>query len=312
MSSFSGHAGPYALGTFRAGRREFAALVVRERILPITDVAGLHHPTVRDLLEHWMAVQPELVSWATDHRADEFDAASVAVLAPVESRQIFQCGDNYRDPQRRPQQDERPEAGEPHVFAAAVSAVCGAYDDVVLPAGTAQNDVELELAAVIGTPARRVSPADALSHVMGYTIVNDITSRDRVRRPELPYGGADWFRSKNAPTFLPTGPYIVPAAFIGDPMDLRITVRLNGQVVQNAATKDMIFDVARLVSYCSQIATLLPGDLVLTGSPACHGLHRPLRPGDVVDSEITGLGQQRNGCVAEHFPSPLTTSGASA
>jgi 2-keto-4-pentenoate hydratase/2-oxohepta-3-ene-1,7-dioic acid hydratase in catechol pathway len=187
------------------------------------------------------------------------------------------------------------------VFTGAVSALCGAYDDVVLPAGTTKNDFELELAAVIGRPAHRVSRADALSHVVGYTIVNDITTREWVWRRDLPELGTDWFRSKNSPTFLPTGPYVVPAEFVGDPMDLQITLRLGGEVMQDESTKDMIFDVAQLVSYCSQIATLLPGDLVLTGSPAGNGMHwgRLLRPGDVMESEITGLGRQRNGCVAE-------------
>ena len=87
-------------------------------------------------------------------------------------------------------------------------------------------------------------------------------------RRDLPELGTDWFRAKNSPTFLPTGPFVVPAEFVGDPMDLQITLRLNGDLMQDESTKDMIFDVAQLVSYCSQIATLLPGDLVLTGSPA--------------------------------------------
>ena len=178
------------------------------------------------------------------------------------------------------------------MFTGAVSAMCGPYDDVMLPTGTSKNDFELELAAVIGSPARRVSREDALDHVAGYTIVNDITTRERVWRRDLPELGTDWFRAKNAPTFLPTGPFLVPAEFVGDPMDLQITLRLNGQVMQDESTKDMIFDVAQLVSYCSQIATLLPGDLVLTGSPAGNGMHwdaaaprgrhggRDHRPGD--------------------------------
>jgi 2-keto-4-pentenoate hydratase/2-oxohepta-3-ene-1,7-dioic acid hydratase in catechol pathway len=245
------------------------------------------------------------------------------VLAPVEPRQIFQSGANYRThvmdlaaADRKPgetrsteeiraevgrQQDERAASGQPYVFTGLVSAMCGPYEDVVLPADTLKNDFELELAAVIGLPARRVSVEDALDHVAGYTIVNDVTTREWVWRRDLPELGTDWFRSKNSPTFLPTGPFLVPAEFVGDPMDLRITLRLNGDVMQDESTKDMIFDVARLVSYCSEIATLLPGDLVLTGSPAGNGMHwgRLLRPGDVMESEITGLGTQRNGCVAE-------------
>lgn len=312
----------YALGTFRADR-EFAGLVTGSRVHPIDEVAGLPQPTVRDLMEHWDDVRPELAARAEQDSDDGFDLDSLQVLPPVQPRQIFQSGANYRthvmdlavadrqpgdtrtDEEIRAEigrlQDERSASGEPYVFTGVVSAMCGAYDDVVLPNGTSKNDFELELAAVIGRPARRVSTADALSYVAGYTIVNDITTREWVWRRDLPELGTDWFKSKNSPTFLPTGPFIVPSEFVGDPMDLQVTLRLNGDVMQNESTKDMIFDVAQLISYCSRIATLLPGDLVLTGSPAGNGMHwgRLLRPGDVMESEITGLGVQRNTCVAE-------------
>ena len=109
----------------------------------------------------------------------------------------------------------------------------------VLPAGTSKNDFELELAAVIGRPARRVAPRRRAVTRRGYTIVNDITTRDRVWRrdmPGLPGLGTDWFRAKNSPTFLPTGPFLVPAEFVGDPMDLRLILRLNGAVMQDEST----------------------------------------------------------------------------
>ena len=316
-------AGPFALGTFRAGGREFAGLVLGDRVHPIDDAAGLHLPSVRQLLEHWDAVRPELAARAEGRPDNGFALAAVDVLAPVEPRQIFQSGANYRThvmdlaaADRKPGdtrsaeevraeigrlQDERSRSGEPYVFTGAVSAMCGPYDDVVLPTGTSKNDFELELAAVIGRPARRVSRETALDHVAGYTIVNDITTRERVWRRDLPELGTDWFKAKNAPTFLPTGPFLVPAEFVDDPMDLQITLRLNGRVMQDESTKDMIFDVAQLVAYCSQVATLLPGDLLLTGSPAGNGMHwgRLLRPGDVMEAEISGLGMQRNGCIAE-------------
>ena len=155
------------------------------------------------------------------------------MLPPVQPRQIFQSGANYRthvmdlavadrqpgetrsDDEIRAEigrlQDERSASGEPYVFTGVVSAMCGAYDDVVLPEGTSKNDFELELAAVIGRPARRVPVSDALSYVVGYTIVNDITTREWVWRRDLPELGTDWFKAKNSPTFLPTGPFIVPA-----------------------------------------------------------------------------------------------------
>src|SRR4051794_23999651 len=193
------HAGPFALGTFRAGTAEFAGLVVGQSVYPIDDAAGLRRPSVRQLLEHWVAVRPELDRIAQSGAAP-FALSALEVLAPVQPRQIFQSGANYRThvvdlavADRAPgdtrsddeiraeiggQQDERATTGEPYIFTGAVSALCGAYDDVILPIGTEQNDFELELAAVIGTPARRVSPEEALSHVAGYTIVNDITTRE--------------------------------------------------------------------------------------------------------------------------------------
>lgn len=325
MSRLSAHAGPYALGTFAAGGRSFAGLVVGPQVHPIEELSGLPRPSVRELLEHWDSTRPQLDALAERVAAAEpglelLELDLLETQAPVEPRQIFQSGANYRThvmdlaaADRKPgetrtaeqireevgrQQDARAASGQPYVFTGLVSAMCGPYDDVVLPQGTAKNDFELELAAVIGLPARRVSVEDALDHVAGYTIVNDVTTREWVWRRDLPELGTDWFRAKNSPTFLPTGPFLVPADFVGDPMDLRVTLKLNGDVMQDESTKDMIFDVAQLVSYCSSIATLLPGDLVLTGSPAGNGMHwgRLLRAGDVMESEITGLGVQRNGC----------------
>jgi 2-keto-4-pentenoate hydratase/2-oxohepta-3-ene-1,7-dioic acid hydratase in catechol pathway len=113
--------------------------------------------------------------------------------------------------------------------------------------------------------------------------------------------GTDWLRCKNAPGFTPLGPWLVPAGSIADPGDLRVTLKLNGDTMQDESTKDMLFGVARLVSYISHTSRLLPGDLVLTGSPAGNGLHwgRLLRDGDVMEGSITGLGVQRTRCVGE-------------
>ena len=179
----------------------------------------------------------------------------------------------------------------PFVFTGLPSAICGPYDDVVLPRDGEQPDWELELAAVIGRPARRVAVTEALDAVAGWVIVNDLTLRDKVFRREAGALGADWLAAKNAPTFLPAGPVIVPRSAIPDPGDLRMTLRLNGQVMQDESTRDMIFDVPRIIAHCSQVATLLPGDLVLTGSPAGNGLAhgRLLRPGDLMESTIAGL-----------------------
>ena len=197
--------------------------------------------------------------------------------------------------------DERVTAGEPYIFLGAASAVTGPYDQVVLPSRGEQHDWELELAAVIGVGGRHIAREQALDHVAGYTIANDLTTRDLVYRPDLSAIGSDWLRSKNAPTFLPLGPWIVPSQFVADPQQLKIHLRVDGELMQDESTADMIFDVATLVSYASTLVTLRPGDVILTGSPAGNGMHhrRFLHSGDVIEASITGLGAQRNVCVSE-------------
>ncbi|GAA5044770.1 2-keto-4-pentenoate hydratase/2-oxohepta-3-ene-1,7-dioic acid hydratase in catechol pathway [Thermocatellispora tengchongensis] len=325
METQSPLAGPYALGTFsHSGGPAFPGLISGDLVLDLRTVPALGGPelTTRTLLESWDSALPRLDEAAAGDRRDWLPLASLRVHAPVEPRQIFQSGANYRthvidlavahEPEGgRPAEQVRAEVAammdrraaedQPYVFLGLPSSITGPYDDVVIPSWCAKPDWELELAAVIGRPAYRVGPDQALAHVAAYTIANDVTAREVVFRRDMPEIGTDWLRAKNAPTFTPLGPYLVPAAFAGDPGDLQVTLRLNGQVMQDESTKDMIFGVARLVSYVSQTVRLLPGDLVLTGSPAGNGMHwgRLLRPGDVMEGSITGLGVQRNRCVAE-------------
>lgn len=191
--------------------------------------------------------------------------------------------------------DERARAGDPYVWTGIPSAACGAYDDLQLPDVGGNVDWELELGVVIGKPAHRVATADAMDYVAGYTIVNDITARTLVPRSDIAMMGTDWFRSKNQPTFFPTGPYLIPARFVDDPAMLRIKLSLNGMLMQDACTDDLLFGVPELIAYASSVAQLQPGDILLTGSPPGNGSHwnRFLRDGDVMDASISGLGSQR-------------------
>ena len=196
--------------------------------------------------------------------------------------------------------DDRRENGEPYFFIGLPACVVGADVPLVLPSYSDRHDWELELAVVIGARAFRVSRAEAMDHVAGYTMVNDITTRDLVFRKDMKEIGTDWYRGKNAPGFLPTGPFLVPASFV-DPRDLNVRLELNGDVMQDATTADLLFDIAALVSGASQTMPLLPGDLLLTGSPAGNGAHwgRLLRNGDVMVGSIAGLGRQEIHCVSE-------------
>jgi 2-keto-4-pentenoate hydratase/2-oxohepta-3-ene-1,7-dioic acid hydratase in catechol pathway len=308
-----------ALGTVRLDDAPTTVLLRGGRLLVLDSAAetlGLTAPvTVRDVFEDWARVRPLLdTADGTWVGLDE-----VTVLPPVAPRQVIQAGANYRTHvmdlavQGTPDEDadvvrartaemmdRRRDEGEPYFFLGLPTVIGGAYDDVVLPAYSEKHDWELELAAVIGAEAFQVGPQEALEHVAGYTIVNDLTTRDRIYRRDMPKIGTDWFRGKHAPGFLPTGPWVVPADLVGDPQDLRITLTLNGDVMQNESTKDMIFGVAALVSAASHVVPLLPGDLLLTGSPAGNGIHhgRLLRAGDVMECTITGLGTQQVACVA--------------
>ncbi|MFD3653259.1 fumarylacetoacetate hydrolase family protein [Streptomyces sp. NPDC058620] len=318
-------AGPFALGTLSAADGPaFPALVSPDgMVVDLREALSDPAPDLRGLLERWDDVLPRLHELAAGETAVRRPLAEFRVHAPVEPRQVFQSGANYRQhvidlhvahrdrSDGRSDEEARAEAAEimdrraaedlPYVFIGLPSAITGPYDDVVLPSWAGKPDWELELAAVIGRPAYQVTAEEALHHVAGYTIANDLTDRATVFRRDMPQIGTDWLRSKNAPGFTPLGPWIVPTASVGDTGDLRIVLELNGEAKQNESTSDMIFSVARLVSYISQTARLLPGDLVLTGSPAGNGIHwgRLLRDGDVMDASITGLGAQRTRCVAE-------------
>jgi 2-keto-4-pentenoate hydratase/2-oxohepta-3-ene-1,7-dioic acid hydratase in catechol pathway len=307
----------FALGRFRGPDGvPFAAVVVGEDVIPLPVLL----PGIADIdgvLADWPAAFSALADAIPfTGRGGMLPLGGLEILSPVAPRQVFQSGANYRThvidlvaaregdteevrSRAAAMMDERARNDQPYVFIGLPDALCGPYDDVILPDTGAEHDWELELAAVMGRRAYRVSRRDALDYVAGYTIVNDITTRDRVFRPDLPGIGTDWLAAKNAPTFLPAGPWLVPAPFAGDPMKLRILLNLNGEVMQDESTADMIFDVARLIEHTSSITTMLPGDLLLTGSPAGNGASRGrfLRPGDVMEGSITGLGRQRNRCV---------------
>lgn len=310
------HGAPFALGTFGRDGRKFAGLAVGDKVRPLES-------STDQLLADWDRSFADLSRMATEAGEDWLELAGLDVLLPYQPGAILQCGANYRkhvvdivmteidDHRGRPEAEVRAEAeammdsraanGKPYVFVGLPGALTGPFDDVILPADGGRPDWELELAVVIGREARRVTPERALAHVAAYTIANDLTSRDLVYRPDLKKIGTDWLAAKCSPTFLPVGPLLVPAAFVPDPMDLRITLTHNGRVMQDESTADMIFDVARIISYCSERTVLRPGDLVLTGSPAGNGVHWGvfLAAGDVMEGTITGLGTQRNRCVDE-------------
>jgi 2-keto-4-pentenoate hydratase/2-oxohepta-3-ene-1,7-dioic acid hydratase in catechol pathway len=311
---------PYALARFRDGDDVRLGLVSGDRIRAV-DPEELGAPDLNGFLA------AGAVGWQRAAALAEADGpwrplGEVVLIAPVTPSQVLQTGANYRahvielvaagltqDQTRSPEEarefaaeimDRRAATGEPYFFIGLPACVVGADEPLVLPAYSEVHDWELELAVVIGERAFRVSQGDAMHHVAGYTIANDITTRDLVFRKDMKEIGTDWYRAKNAPGFLPTGPFLVPASFV-DGADLRVRLELNGQVMQDASTSDLLFDIPALVSAASQTMPLLPGDILLTGSPAGNGQHwkRFLRDGDVMTGTIQSLGTQVVRCAAE-------------
>jgi len=313
-------------GSSPGGDTAFTGLVRHGRV---RDLSGFG--TVNDLLKYWDDAQRRLDELAAaPDTGDWTDLADLDVRCPVSPGQILQAGANYRKhvvdivmAERRADlsltghnsdvpeaevrrwaesmMDERARTGTPYIFAGLPSALTGPHDDIVLPDRGENHDWELELAAVIGKPARNLTRENALDHVAGYTICNDITTRSLVYRRDLKAIGSDWFAAKNAATFLPTGPYLVPARFVGDPANLRVTLRHNGITRQDESSADMLFDLQAILAYATEVTELRPGDLVLTGSPAGNGMHWGvfLAEGDLIEGEISGLGVQRNRCVSK-------------
>ncbi len=311
----------FALGTFtRDGGDPFPGLVVAETVIDLRPRFG-DATTTADLLDDWDGALERLQVAADDGDNHALDYAALRPLAPVVPRQILCAGANYHRHVReivystlRLEGDDRPEAEvraeaeqqlqrraatEPFLFAGLPSALCGARDDIVLWGPGRCHDWELELAVIIGRAGHAIPEERALEHVAGYTIADDISTRDVMNRPKFPM--TDFLMTKSRPTFFPTGPYLVPRAFVSDPRALRITLSVNGEVMQDESVNDIIYGVETLVAYASTVATLSPGDLILTGSPAGNAGHhgnRWLTPGDVIDGEITGLGAHHNRCVA--------------
>ena len=186
---------------------------------------------------------------------------------------------------------------EPILFAKATSALSGPYDDVIIPKSSTKPDWEAELGIVIGATAEHVSEADALSVVSGYCVINDVS--ERCWQTER---GGTWMKGKSAPTFGPTGPWLVTKDEIPDPQSLDIWLELSGEKVQNSNTSDMIFSVKEIVSYMSSLMTLQPGDIIATGTPEGVGLGmkppRWLKPGEVMKVGVEGLGVQEQKVVA--------------
>lgn len=252
---------------------------------------------LRDLSSHVGDIDGSMLGPSSLARIAALTAAALPA-APTGSRlgpcvarvgKLVCVGLNYRD--------HVAESGatvprEPVLFMKASSCITGPYDGIDIPVGATEVDWEVELAVVIGTTMRRVPQSDALAHIAGYSVFNDVSERAWQLR-----GSGQWVKGKSADTFGPLGPWLVTADEIDDPQRLRLWLTVNGERRQDSSTAEMIFPVATVLSFISGFMTLNPGDIVATGTPSGVALGgnppRYLRPGDAVCCGVDGLGEQR-------------------
>jgi len=254
------------IGRFKAGKRSIFGIIKGKEIVPLKE------KRVTDLMESITPTE-EVLSFS-----------DVKFLSPTRPSKIVAVGLNYK---AHAEEMGKPLPEEPLLFMKPSTAVIANKMRIFLPEMSERVDYEGELAVVIGRKCRKVTPEEAPDYILGYSCFNDVTARD------LQQKDGQYTRAKSFDTFAPYGPWISTSV---DPLDLRITTRVNGEVRQEGRTSDMIFSPFELVSFISRIMTLLPGDVVITGTPPGVG---PLNDGDRVEIEIEGIGTLINYAVRE-------------
>ena len=259
--------------------------------------------TIRDLSGIIPDISGDVLSDAGLARLRALDPATLPVVAPstrlgacVAGTTKFICiGLNYADHAAESGMSVPP---EPVIFMKANSAICGPHDAIVIPRGSEKTDWEVELAVIIGTKAKYVTEADAMNHVAGFAVTNDVS--ERAFQTER---SGQWTKGKSCDYFGQTGPWLVTRDEVADPQNLAMWLTVNGEKMQDGSTRTMVYGVRHLVSYLSQFMTLHPGDIISTGTPPGVGLGmkppRYLKAGDVVELGIEGLGQQRQDVIAD-------------
>jgi len=326
----------FKLATFAApGGAEFAAIVLGDRAIGIAPAhaafrdtdAGRRHAlsdtrSLRGLVEEWDANFPvlqELVAFietegvtSARFRGAVAPVAGLRPMAPVgRPGKILNAAQNFQEhvnemiragmsPADRQFTGER-SSSHPYMFLKASSALAGAFDDIEIPHGTSKIDWEAELCLAMGRKAKRVPASRALDCIAGFMTGNDVSCRDWQMRPDRPGLRSDWFGGKGSDNFAPMGPYLVPRAFVANHIKLAIHLSVNGVTKQDGNTSQFIYTPEEQIEFSSSISTLEPGDLLFCGT--CGGVGQGsntfLKPGDVMETEIEGLGRMKNRFVAE-------------
>lgn len=299
----------YRLATYKSRTGPRTGIIVEERLFDAAETLNdARYTTMPGALADHARLAKKVASWMKQPagtRGSGKALSGVTLLAPVLApAAIFCAGANYVDHVAEmavvlgipPEPDPHEIGLKPWHFIKTTGTLVGPGADVALPAFSKMVDWEAELVAVIGKPARNVSIETALAHVAGYTIANDLSARDHVSRPQVAPQSPfkyDWVSQKSWEGSCPLGPWIVPAATIGDPQNLAIGLSVNGRKKQESHTSRMIFTAAEQIAQLSSRITLQPGDLVLTGTPAGVGMawKQFLKPGDEVIVEIEKIGR---------------------
>jgi 2,4-diketo-3-deoxy-L-fuconate hydrolase len=311
----------FKLGTFaKSDGKPFAAIVLGDDIVPLQSAraGALGAMSIDALLEDWDAnfVRLQEVVAGLEKEGSPPDAArleNLRALPPVaRPGKMFYAAQNFQEhvdemlragmtPASGPRFTGEKSTTKPYLFLKAPSTLAGAFDDIAVPRDLAKIDWEAEIALAIGKPGKRIKAERALEHVAGFMTTNDVSARDLQIRADRPGLRSDWLNGKSHDNFAPMGPFLVPRAFVPDHKNLFIRLTINGEVKQNGNTSQFIFTPEEQIEYASNILTLEPGDIFSCGT--CGGVGQGtntfLKAGDVMETEIEGLGRMRNRFVAD-------------
>lgn len=299
----------FALATRAGADGPRPVIQVGDAFHDLHDAAGAHGfaavaGDVSTIIRDWDARRDALSALARVLENVSGGMAAPQLTAPFEPRRIFAAASNFIEHAEEMQTKLAAKAdSEPYIFLKTVESIVGPGATVVVPPQVSRPDWEVELGVVLGRPGKNVAVADAHAMIAGYTIVNDVSARDRTRRSDFPFSH-DWFRGKSFDSFTPLGPVFVPRDCLGDPHDIRLGLKVNGETMQDGNTSEMIFNIYEQIAYLSTILELRAGDLIASGTPAGVGMGRGvfLKDGDVMTAWVDGIGELANPVAAPHLP----------
>ncbi len=298
----------FALATRATPEGARATIRIEDGFHDLEDAAAKHgftaiHADVTSIIRNWETQRDGLFALARTLSGAAPTISEPVLAAPFEPRRIFGAASNFIEHAEEMQTKLAAKAdSEPYIFLKTVESVVGPNETVVVPQQVSRPDWEVELGVVLGRAGKNVTIDDAHALIAGYTIVNDVSARDRTRRTDFPFSH-DWFRGKSFDSFTPLGPVFVPRECLGDPHDIRLGLKVNGVAMQDGNTSEMIFNIYEQIAYLSSILELRAGDLIASGTPAGVGMGRGifLKNGDVMEAWVTGIGELRNPVSAPHL-----------